>query len=235
MIAPTYAVFGDLLSPACQAALSERGVTPILLPRFVPLPYPVCSHADMFFCKIGKYLVASPLYLEPLKPLAELIRCELLYDRGDFKSGYPDEAKFNAFVIKNYVFCRKKTVSPKILEAAEAQSFHIVDVKQGYAACSCAQAGFQAFITADRDLADKGVKNGFDVLLTEPGAIRTDVYSYGFIGGASGYYKNALYFAGNIKKHPQYPSIYLFCKKNETKLVSLSEEPLSDVGGIRFF
>ncbi|MBQ2118693.1 MAG: hypothetical protein II192_06510, partial [Clostridia bacterium] len=86
MIAPTYAVFGDLLSPACQTALSERGVTPILLPRFVPLPYPVCSHADMFVCKIGKYLVASPLSLEPLKPLAELIRCELVYDRGDFKS-----------------------------------------------------------------------------------------------------------------------------------------------------
>ena len=61
------------------------------------------------------------------------------------------------------------------------------------------------------------------------------IIKYGFIGGACGYCDGSLYFSGDLRHHPDGDRIESFCKGLGVDAVSLSDEPLKDVGSIFFF
>ena len=63
-------------------------------------------------------------------------------------------------------------------------------------------------------------------------AVKLAGYSYGFIGGASGVVDNKVYFFGDIKKHPDCDAICDAITNEGFIPVSLSDEPLRDLGGI---
>ena len=76
--------------------------------------------------------------------------------------------------------------------------------------------------------------NGIEVTLIREGHISLPPHEYGFIGGASGVFENKVYFFGDIKTHPDSDIIEEALRRAGLEPISLSSEPLCDLGGIVF-
>ena len=156
---------------------------------------------------------------------------------GDNISGtYPENVGLNAIVLGNRLICRVPSLDSKVKEYCINHGYELIHVNQGYAKCSCAVVSDNAIITADNGIYHSLRELNIDVLKIEEGGVRLEGASCGFIGGAGGYDSNSrtLYFCGNIRLHPDYDKISPFCEQHGTKLVSLTEDVLTDIGGILF-
>ena len=131
------------------------------------------------------------------------------------------------------IFCKSDTVSKAIIRLAERQRLEICHVKQGYPACTTLAFGNNA-ITADAGMADALSRKGVKVTLINNGDISLPPYEYGFIGGASAVYENKVYFLGDLSTHRDGVKIRSAIESAGYKVISLSDEPLSDLGGIIF-
>ena len=88
-------------------------------------------------------------------------------------------------------------------------------------------------VTADRGIAMALKNNGIDVLVIRSGYIELKGYDSGFIGGAGAALGGGVYgFFGDLYTHPDGKAIAEFADKHKIKAVSLSDEPLSDNGGL---
>ena len=75
---------------------------------------------------------------------------------------------------------------------------------------------------------------GIKVTKIQNGAIALPPYEYGFIGGAAGVFKDKVYFSGNVERHPDGKRIIDAITGEGFVPISLSDEPLADVGRIIF-
>ena len=227
-----YAFCSSRITKDIKNALSAQGVTVIEIPDSPFLPYPVASHADMlcFYNRKDTVIIEKETLEKIIFPIKGI---KVITDRftHDSINEYPSDIRFNAALFEGFLFCREKYISPAILENVKAK---IVDVKQGYAACSVCRVNSYSFITSDISLKKAGDKCGLDVLLIKPGHIGIDCYDYGFIGGASGLYQNKLFFTGDISLHPDYDKIHKFIHNRGVEEIKLSDSPLFDYGGILF-
>ena len=66
------------------------------------------------------------------------------------------------------------------------------------------------------------------------GGITLPPYEYGFIGGSSGVYGKKIYFFGDITRHKDADKILKAINDEGYTAVSLSDEELTDLGGIIF-
>ena len=193
------------------------------------LPYPVASHVDMNLCVID-----NTVFLPKENYIADLF-CEYGYYvkiiREELENEYPYDVPLNCKSIGNTVILNRKTVSKDILEFCEKSGKKIIDVPQGYAACSCCCLSENAFITSDKGIYNALVQNGLSPLLIKEGYIELKPYNYGFIGGASGFIGDTLYFFGDITKHADYRKIDCFLAENKIKY-KYFDFPLTDIGGI---
>ncbi len=72
-----------------------------------------------------------------------------------------------------------------------------------------------------------------DILKITPGYVNLEGYEYGFLGGACGMIgKGKLAFTGSIQNHPDYSDMKSFCDQKKVELISLTDGPLLDIGGI---
>lgn len=156
---------------------------------------------------------------------------------GDGISGrYPDNVALNAAVVGKYVICKTDALDKIVPEYCRKHGYKLINVRQGYTKCSCAVVSDKALITADVSIYRMLNDTDIDVLRIGQGSVTLDGAEYGFIGGASGYNKSAktLYFCGNVDTHPDGADIRAFCEKHGTDIVSLSDDELTDIGGIIF-
>jgi hypothetical protein len=72
------------------------------------------------------------------------------------------------------------------------------------------------------------------VYVIETGDVTLPPYEYGFIGGAAGVYQGVVYFLGDLDTHRSKDVIKEACKAAKVVPVSLSCEPLADLGRIIF-
>lgn len=149
------------------------------------------------------------------------------------KNEYPYDAIFNALTVKNYIFYKEDTVSAAIKEYAKSAGLTAIPTKQGYPACTTLAFGGAA-ITADRGMARVMSDVGIKVTLIENGSISLPPYDYGFIGGAAGSVNKEVYFLGNLDSHPSCEIIKKAVFEEGYLPISLSDEPLSDLGRILF-
>ena len=150
---------------------------------------------------------------------------------------YPMNIALNSAVVGKYVICRTDALCPAVREYCEQHSYQLIDVKQGYAKCSCVIVGDHGVITADKGIYNSLKENNeIDVLLIGEGSVRLAGAEYGFIGGASGYDsdRRTLYFCGNIRLHPDAERITRFCTDHDVEIVSLTDSELIDIGGMIF-
>jgi len=150
---------------------------------------------------------------------------------------YPQNVVLNAAVIGKYVICRADTLDVKVHAYCESHGYQLIHVNQGYSKCSCAVVGNHAVITADKGIFHSlSELKDLDSLLIGEGSIRLSDTANGFIGGASGYdqEKNTLYFCGNLTNHPDAKRIFSFCRIHSVRIASLTDDPLTDIGGMIF-
>ena len=193
------------------------------------LPKAVASHPDMNVCVINDTVFLpknSPLY-QTIKNSGKKI-IEICEDLG---KEYPMDVPLNCKAVGNTVILNKKTVSKDILKFCKTQGKRIINTNQGYAACSTLSLSENAHITADKGIYNALKNAGLSPLLIKEGYIKIDQYDYGFIGGASGFVDDTLYFFGDITAHPDYKKIKDYLVINNVKFKYFDGE-LIDIGGI---
>ena len=230
-----FALVDERISEACLSGLKGHGFSPIRLSKIDGLPRPIASHADIITFKIGDRLFFSKEYFEKnsdvLSPL-DINKVALTSDTQGVN--YPLDAIFNGLLMGDKLFCKSDTFSKDILEYAGNLGIKTHHVKQGYPACTVLKISENAAITADLGMAKALVSEGISVLTICNGAVSLPPYEYGFIGGAGEVYGDNVYFLGDIYSHPEAQKILGFIKENGKTAICLSDEPLSDLGGIIF-
>ena len=196
------------------------------------LPKPVCTHPDMNILKID-----NTVFLPQNSCIADVFKAaglDVKFISETLKNTYPFDVRLNAKQVGNFVLMNTKTISKDVLSFCKETGITIIDVPQGYAACSCLCINENAFITADKGIYNALANAGASPLLIETGYIEIDTYDYGFIGGASGFVNDVLYFFGDITAHPDFEKIDEYLKLHKVKYKWFNT-PLVDIGGILEF
>ena len=211
-------------------ALEQRGIICCQTRPSKSLSAPVADHPDMLVLplKAGRCLICSD-QKELIKRMAqfqiETVSCSAL------KPGYPSETLLNSLLFGNLLV--GGTASLGYLESFETKC-SAVPVKQGYARCSVIPVTEKAAITADKGIAAALQALGIEILLIRPETgILLKGYQYGFIGGCCGKISaHELAFCGDFNQLEQHREIEQFLARYDVVPVSLTQEPVQDIGGI---
>jgi hypothetical protein len=224
------------ISEKCERKLNIYGFTLIKLPADPDLGVAIRSHPDtVLFCCDGEiittadYCESAAYVFSDIREYSPNTKIHFTSERRSDK--YPKDCIMNALVIGKRIFCKSDSISEGIIEFANRKGYEIVHTNQGYPACSVLSFGNNA-ITADTGLALTLEKNGVNVTLISNGGISLPPYDYGFIGGASGVIGKKVFFFGDISKHPDCKKICSAIENAGYTPVSLSDEELTDLGGI---
>ncbi len=139
---------------------------------------------------------------------------------------YPKDINLCASLIGDKLLHCSKYTDKKILDL----KLDCIEVKQGYARCSCLTFG-DCIITSDKGIAAALNRNNIETLLIDEDGIILEGYSRGFIGGASFVCDNTVYFIGDINKHPDGKLISEFILKNKYEVCCVYDGELIDIGG----
>lgn len=211
----------------------------VLLSPDPSLPGPTASHTDLNLFISDEVLIARREYENTFGIpgyLANLTGRRLILSDIPAGNVYPGDVGFCVCNAGRYLICRKDVTDPLILFEAVKHGMKIVNVRQGYAGCSCAVTADGSIITADPGVLRAFRDAGGDGLLIRPGHIVLPGYDTGFIGGCSGLCGGTLFFAGDISTHPDGDKIRKFCAEHSTEVESLGDvgTPLFDCGKLIF-
>ena len=231
-------IVSENISPACERSLLVRGFSLLKLPTHPHIKSAVGAHPDGLIFKYKREILtpadlcdAAPHVFSDLREMCPEISISFTSDEPTSK--YPYDTPMNAKVIGKYLFAKVDSVSKSVLGLAARHGLTVVNTKQGYPACTTLAIGENA-ITADRGMAKVLESYGIKVTVIENGGISLPPHEYGFIGGASGCFGGKVYFFGNIDAHPSADIIKSWCNDLDHEPVSLSNEPLADLGGMIF-
>ncbi len=233
------ALLGECAHVNIVEALKREGFEVILLKKDEQLPSPVSSHADMLLFSIDDKIFLSRSYASRIINTLEILRqrgyTTIMCDSSP-QSVYPYDILFNMAKVGSIVFGNMKYTDSTAKKYLQDNGYSLENVNQGYTKCSTVIVNDRAIITADTGIAKAAKECGIEVLMIKNSSdgVKLDGYGYGFLGGACGLIGNALYFCGNISLHPCYDQILEFCTDHAIKVISLTEDPLYDVGGILF-
>lgn len=147
---------------------------------------------------------------------------------------YPGDVAYNVARIGKCVILNKKTVDENILNYYTEKGFTIINVKQGYAKCNICTNGKVA-VTEDEGIHSALSENDIKTLKIPAGSVRLEGFDYGFIGGASGSFRDKILFCGEIKNKEIFNQIKNFFKSNDTEIIVIDKEELTDYGSILYF
>ena len=219
---------GEGISDKCEKSLTEMGYEVIKLPKFDRLQDGVASHADMLM-----FLYDGVLYTHE----EDDKKNRWVFDSAEIKvkttdesvsKEYPRDILFNAVLTDKKILFSRKDSTSLYITALAARS---VNVKQGYTACSTCRVDGNNFITTDAGLYKAYSENGINCLLVDKGDILLPGYDCGFIGGCSVVLEDSVCFFGNIEEHRDFDLIKKFIENNGKKIIKLSDEKLTDIGG----
>lgn len=235
------AIVDSRISPEEERRLLILGYRVLTLPPFSRLSSAVASHVDMLLTKIGDDYISYADYCEEasyiFSDLSLMLKgsgARFTFTADEVAPDYPRDVGLNALRMGNKLFCRVASASETLLATAKKYALEIVDVKQGYPACTVLKLNDGAAITADRGMAAILEKHGIRVTLIEQGEISLPPHEYGFIGGAGEVDGDKLYFFGNPKTHRDGDKIISAAEAEGLTVVPLSGATLSDRGGILF-
>ena len=221
-------LISNKISRELRKSISEHGFHVVDLSDYSRFDSPVASHADMLVYKIDDHCILTykEYYLQS-KAIFDNVECEVITCNIIPSGEYPNDIALNALKIGNTVYCKKDNAAPEIINRAAT----IVDVKQGYARCSCLAVDETQIITADSSMKESLANNNISVLKISAGNIAIEKYEYGFIGGASFVHGDTVYFFGDVYGHPDADKIIDVIQARGKKCLCLSNEPLFDYGG----
>ncbi len=199
------------------------------------LDEPVNGHPDMVLLPITKSkVIINPQIYSQMAPKLVKEGVQLITGRTVLEATYPLNIAYNALKIEDYLLHKIDHTDPVIVQYLSHSDQSLVNVKQGYTKCASTKIDEHAIITADDGIYQTVKKLGFEALLIRPGYIDLLGYPYGFIGGASGFCDNKVFFTGHLNKHPDKAFIYDFIKSLGYQIVLLSDKPAYDYGTLIF-
>lgn len=227
------------ISPKMERALEKHGYFVIKLPRCESLPEAISSHPDSLIFRLGNVFLTTCDYGERAAYVFSDIRefsaeSRMFFIDEMLGKSYPEDTRLNAISFGKNLIVNTKTASKQILEIAKKEGFYPQNVNQSYPNCSILKLNEENAITADAGIYKKLTSLGINTLLIKSGEISLPPYEYGFIGGASGVDGNRVFFLGNLDLHPCATEIKEFISHLGMRVISLSDEPLSDFGGLMF-
>ncbi len=224
-----------------QRRLILSGYHVLTLPPFSKLSEAVASHPDMLISRIGNDLISYADYCEEasyvFSDLSLLLKgtgVRFVFTADEVGNSYPHDVGLNALRMGNKLFCRNESISQSLRDRSKEQGIEIVDVKQGYPACTVLKLNDHAAITSDNGMARALRDHGIRVTLIENGGISLPPYEYGFIGGAGEVDKDRLFFFGDPATHSDGAKIIKAAEDEGLKIIALSKGELRDLGGIIF-
>lgn len=211
--------------------LESFGIEIIPIPKNPLLPKPVDSHTDLqlLHLKNNRILVADDHLFKG--DFNKKFNIEITKEKLGGK--YPKDVLLNCKMIGNYIVLNKRTAAREVLEFAVCEGINIIDVNQGYSGCSVCVINESALITDDESIYRAAQDFLNDVLFISKGSIQLNGYNYGFIGGCCGKISETeLAVNGRIESHKDYKKIIDFAAKHNVDIVELTDERLTDIGGI---
>ena len=235
----TLAIVDCRISESCERGLEKRGFHVIRMPANERLGEAVSSHPDMLMLSHGKHIITNAAYCDTgayaFTEIRELCPdVSIRFADDEMMAKYPHDAIYNALIMGDKIFCREATVSPAVLEYAEDHGLKVINVNQGYPACTVLALSDTSAITADEGMARVLRQSGISVTVIRNGDISLPPYEYDFIGGAAGVHNGHAYFLGNLDTHRDADAIKAACDLAKVSPVSLSDEELVDLGRIIF-
>ena len=229
----------ERISPKMERALLKYGYFVIKLPRCDSLPEAICSHPDTLIFRLGNIFLTTCDYGERAAYVFSDLRefstdSRIFFIDETLGKRHPEDARLNAISFGENLIVNEKTISEQILEIAKKEGFLPQNVNQSYPNCSILKLNEENAITADMGIYKKLTSLGIKTLLIKSGGISLQPYEYGFIGGASGVDGDKVFFLGNLDLHQNADEIKEFISSLGLRAISLSDEPLSDLGGLIF-
>lgn len=229
------AIVSSLLPRDALLAL-EKMCDVFLLPPDSSIAYPVSTHPDMIVSLIGNTAVIPADYGTKNSALCDFLKdtgYDVVLSSAERSEIYPNDVGMNCAVGNGFIICREVSADPTVLCIAEKLGYSVIDVKQGYAGCSCIVCE-NAVITSDTGIYNSVIASGRESLLVPNSGIVLPGYNTGFIGGCGGFSGGVLYFTGDIDSVPAGELIRGFAKQRGYDIVLLSRGELTDFGGIKF-
>ena len=235
------AIVDSRIDAAAERKLTLLGYRVLTLPPFSRLSQAVASHPDMLIHRIGNEYISYADYCEEasyvfsdLSLLSVGTGARFTFTADEVSCEYPRDVGLNALEIGGKLFLRRASASDTLIVEAEKLGLQIVDVKQGYPACTVLKLSEEAAITADPGMAKILREHGIRVTLIEAGGISLPPHEYGFIGGAGEVDDGKLYFFGDVNTHPDSEKIVAAAEAEGLRVIPLTSGVLCDLGGILF-
>ena len=233
------AIIDKRFPEAAKRQLMLLGFRIAEIPPANNIPVPMASHPDMLMARLGDNIVTTADFCDTAAYIFSDIReakpdVKIHFTDENFGEEYPHDAILNVLIIGKFAFMKCDTVSRYLLSLAKELGYEIIDVKQGYPACTVLPLGDSAAITSDKGMARAMRSVGIDVTVISDGGILLPPYEYGFIGGAAGVLDGTVYFIGDPKTHTDGKIILDAITRHGFRQEKLCDGPLYDLGRIIF-
>ncbi|HPF05411.1 MAG TPA: hypothetical protein PK293_05190 [Spirochaetota bacterium] len=226
-----FALIDPSLAPEAVKKLKLLDIEPLAVPRTDLVDKPLSGHPDIqVFLHRGIAFFHPDIDKNFLKRLSSY--CDIRIGTTRLSDKYPGDIAYNIAATEEYAFHKKNAADEIIKDYFEDNNIPIIEVKQGYTKCSTLIIDERRIITADSSIHNAALQAGFNSLLIKPGYIALPGYQYGFIGGASGKFKNRIIFTGRIDHHPDREKIYSFIETAGCSIEILSDDPALDTGSL---
>ena len=214
------------------------GIKSYPLKPYPHLDAPVASHADMLICKIDKTVFCyNDYYLDNEEVFSKIKEegYEIRFTTKKCNKVYPNDIGLNALVIGKRIFCKKEHIAPEIIEYAKENSYQIIDLNQGYSACSTLVLNEKTAITGDYGVQKVLLENDIRAELIDTSNIILKGYNSGFIGGATGVHENKIYLFGNEEYFTENQNIMSIITEQNFDIIPILHDQVYDFGGIKLF
>ena len=220
----------------CDALEKTTLVRALPLPPYKKLDSPVSTHSDMLLCIIENTLFCYSDYYHENKDIfdeAEKDGYRIVKCAPPISSKYPYDIGLNVVVIGKRVFGNLKYICREITDFCNEKGYKLVNVKQGYTACSTLVLDEKNVITADPSIKKSMEKEDIDVTLINDKCIVLKGYDHGFIGGSCGVFNDKILFFGEAENLPDYEKIKAKAHSLKMEIFSILSGDVVDFGGIK--
>lgn len=157
---------------------------------------------------------------------------KVMPSHSSLSAKYPGDIHLNAFAFKKIFIHNLKHTDQVILDYYKNEGFDLVNIKQGYAKCSCLVT--QDFVITSDGGIYESLKGLIQIYKIDHKQIRLQNFNYGFIGGANGVLGKKIFFTGDFSPHSSHEEILKIINKYDYEIEILSKDPIEDFGSIYF-
>ncbi len=186
-------------------------------------------HVDMQLVKISvNKLVSAPECYDYYTHMLKKYGIDLICGNTFLSCNYPGDIAYNIIIGENYAIHNFKYTDSVLKGLIEPAEF--INISQGYTACTLCRLSDYAYITSDSGIY-KILSEKFDVLLIDDSNVVLPGFDHGFFGGSSFMLTDdTLAVNGDIKTHKSHNEIKSFALNYGIHLLSLSKNPIMDIG-----